>query len=356
MEAHFKQSHPGEAPFVCNLCPKKFFTEDGRRTHLRLCKEKELFICELCGQQFFRKSALEAHINWHNQKPEKCPQCEETLQNKDALEEHKRVAHEGKKPSPYVCLKCPAYFTKEKALGRHKTSVHPAGDWKPKTCTTCGKLFRFKIRFESHIHVDGNIHYRCLHCGLGKVFTRWEKLELHLARYHDGKAKKKKNEKTQCEQCGLILRKNSLPTHNAKFHLQTEEERKTCKLCKETFPSFTARQKHDREVHLGRSLFQCYFCEKKLAIQALMEHHLKNHTKEGLECPKCKKFFNNEQMLRRHMLSACGTDEKRVAAQRKKNREAIAKYRAKKPYVCEKCGARYGQKPMLKSHEKKCTG
>lgn len=185
---------------------------------------------------------------------------------------------------------------------------------------------------------------------------KWEKLERHLARFHDGEPPKNKKEKTQCELCGIIIWRSYLARHMKIHHSRNPESRKICRDCNQTFHTISAKEKHDQEVHHGRDLYHCYFCIRTFAKKCFLEVHLKTHTKEGLECGVCKKLLSNGFALKQHMTTVCGVDEDKKAELRRKKRETMAKFRAKKVYGCKKCGARFGQKPMLKYHESKCTG
>ena len=64
---HVMEAHSQQAPFVCEVCCKGYFTRSGLRAHqLRYGHQKDLpvYVCQICDLPFNKKKALQAHLKF----------------------------------------------------------------------------------------------------------------------------------------------------------------------------------------------------------------------------------------------------------------------------------------------------
>lgn len=307
-------------------------------------------------------------------RPKECPQCSEKIHTASHFKEHNRVAHEGKNPTEYACLycheyfdlkddlsghnksyhdpegqrfecrKCPAFFSAPMPLRRHKERIH---EFKSRICETCEILFRSKLMFECHKHKkDGKVFYKCLYCD--RSSDVWVNVREHIKWIH-----KPQKKSILCQHCDVGLSKRQVFSHE-RYCRSDFQTRKTCSICNFSFK--TEKVLHDRLQHSKKESFKCYFCNALFPNRCHLETHLRQHTEEkGFQCKKCHKTYATRNSLAKHFDVNCRQDEEKRQQALQKQRKEMAKFRARKVYKCEKCGKRYGQKPMLVSHEKRCV-
>ncbi|XP_053597564.1 zinc finger protein OZF-like [Microplitis demolitor] len=126
MKLHINQYH-AERKFGCNICEKKFISDQGLVKHMNyhknpVTKVRKLF-CDHCGKGFKDKPALRMHImNTHmGMKLAKCSICHKSFAKKTTLRQH-LLTHSGKRP--YTCDICGKTFVQKPALSSHRKQ-HP---------------------------------------------------------------------------------------------------------------------------------------------------------------------------------------------------------------------------------------
>ena len=72
--------------------------------------------------------------------------------------------------------------------------------------------------------------------------------------------------------------------------------------CDEKFKTNSARQQHERDVHMQSEMLICYFCGKPSQRGTTFRRHVQQHQKNRAgECSFCKKRFKNAAGLAHHL-------------------------------------------------------
>ena len=138
---------------------------------------------------------------------------------------------------------------------------------------------------------------------------------------------------SQCPECGKIFEYNkNLFSERNKYRHHLETHKLKCKICSESFETFTQRKFHQRTHH--KVYFKCTEGECKWvgATKSSLDTHIKFcHTR--IECKICNKAFACVNSLGLHTAAA------------------------HKPtgvtHDCDICGKSYGSKPVLNKHKKR---
>jgi len=137
--------YPGEYPYKCSYCDKKFKQVGHVNHHERSHTENYKYECVECGKKFYQKSHLKEHINVHTgRKPLQCHLCNKTFSSRSGLKAHNLV-HAGRKD--FSCDKCETSFTQASNLKTHMR-LH-TGD-RRFMCSQCGICFNTKLNLQRH--------------------------------------------------------------------------------------------------------------------------------------------------------------------------------------------------------------
>jgi len=137
--------YPGEYPYKCSYCDKKFKQVGHVNHHERSHTENFKYECVECGKKFYQKSHLKEHINIHTgHKPLQCDACNKRFSSRSGLKAHNLV-HSGKKD--FSCDECDTSFTQASNLKTHMR-LH-TGDLRF-MCTECGICFNTKLNLQRH--------------------------------------------------------------------------------------------------------------------------------------------------------------------------------------------------------------
>ena len=106
-----------EKPFACQLCEKKYLSNNELRNHIQKHHREEYenqkdFKCSQCNKRYSTLGNLNDHMNKHTGFKPKCPICNETFSGKPALSKHKGRKHGN--VYPHLAYK----YGKERALLR----------------------------------------------------------------------------------------------------------------------------------------------------------------------------------------------------------------------------------------------
>ncbi|XP_065088220.1 zinc finger protein OZF-like [Ochlerotatus camptorhynchus] len=142
-----ERSHTREKPFECEICSKGFGDKQSLKRHYVKHTDEKPFMCSICGVSFKRKRAMQSHMIIHEpgQLPFKCEFCEKRFRVKAKLLYHMRT-HTGERP--YSCRYCEKSFADFSNRIRHEQSH--TGE-KPYKCSSCPMGFitrRFMLRHE----------------------------------------------------------------------------------------------------------------------------------------------------------------------------------------------------------------
>lgn len=150
-EEHVKKNHSGYRPFQCPICGKLFktkllFSEHEKYTH----ESEKPYTCKICNKKWISLINLDMHIRTHNgSKLLKCQDCDESFDDEDSLEQHRKVHHIIKKVL-HECDLCLAEFTNLGNLTKHMKNHK---DYKPHCCVMCDRRFPTLRHLKEHIAV-----------------------------------------------------------------------------------------------------------------------------------------------------------------------------------------------------------
>lgn len=83
---------PGDRPFPCNYCPKRFATNSNLRQHIRTHTGERPHVCTTCGKGFIDAAKLANHERVHTKdKPFMCSVCEKLFATSNNLKAHSKT-------------------------------------------------------------------------------------------------------------------------------------------------------------------------------------------------------------------------------------------------------------------------
>ncbi|XP_066942223.1 gastrula zinc finger protein XlCGF7.1-like [Macrobrachium rosenbergii] len=167
-------SQPGEKPFKCENCGKKFGQKYTLKNHMLIHTGEKPFRCSDCGKGFSQKIHLANHVRIHTgEKPFVCSNCGKAYAQKIQLTDHMRI-HSGEKP--FRCNECGKAFSRKSFLRRHMNSHAGVKSF---SCPDCERAFSQKIHLTKHLRIHtGEKPFKCSECG--KTFSRKYSLKSHL--------------------------------------------------------------------------------------------------------------------------------------------------------------------------------
>ncbi|XP_045906501.1 zinc finger protein 260-like isoform X5 [Micropterus dolomieu] len=170
---------PGEKPFSCSVCGKRYIWKASLTKHRRIHSEGKRFSCSVCKKGCSDKSELSIHMRTHTgEKPFICSECGKRFGRKHSLDQHSMV-HTGEKP--FSCSVCGRRFAQRIQLTLH-LRVH-TGE-KPYTCSVCKKSFSQASALSVHLRIHtGEKPFSCKVCG--KTFVTQGQWDQHM-RSHTG--------------------------------------------------------------------------------------------------------------------------------------------------------------------------
>ncbi|XP_077937685.1 uncharacterized protein LOC144383560 [Gasterosteus aculeatus] len=260
-----------------------------------------------------------------------------------------------KEPAPpseklFLCRDCGKYFQNRNLLLAHKRRSHSVDE--PYVCNTCGKIFVYKLAFETHerLHSDEK-GFSCKTCGKEFKCRRDLKVHLKLCIW---------KMLYSCTTCG----KTFTDTSNLKCHLRVHSGEKpySCITCGKTFADPSALNRHIR-IHTGERPYSCIICGKTFNHPSVLKRHIPIHTGERPHyCSTCGKTFAQPSKLKSHILIhsgerpySCITCGKTFTQSSRLKRHIII-HTGERPYSCITCGKTFTETSHLKRHVRIHTG
>ena len=248
-------------------------------------KSYDDIICAICGKIFTGKHAKQNHQNHKKRahiqtaKNHMCDECGKKFKRHDLLRDHKQI-HD----------KIPCKFCSEKHTRRemykHIFNHHTENHLKPFICKVCNKGFgeKQKLQFHANIHTGipaGN----CKYCNKG--FAHVSNLRMHEKTVHEGYKRSensKKGEKQftfyqeksrtdnmqKCHQCGKVFtRTDRLNIHIQNVHDKSNQDEKV-----DVIPESVHESENARVTEL-KGEFTCEYCNLVLSRAYSLKKHVK---------------------------------------------------------------------------------
>ena len=363
---HYHEKHEKlcAGPHTCNHCNKTY-------SNLRLLKKhkrsrcpansnsykKSRVMCTYCGKMLHKRNIKDHSIQHTGVSPHCCCVCGQFFRSRRTLLRHERFHKETGKVNlseAYQCRYCNKECKSQLYLDFHENRHQGKS---PYQCDKCQETFFHVNKYYEHQRVhQGKTSQKCNICS--KTYKNNRSLLRHL----------KTHTKEEAVQCGICLKMFSTPG-NLKVHqrIHTQEVQFPCKHCHRIFVQKSHLQYHEQS-HRERVMYDCPECDAKYTTSYYRDMHLRmKHTKKDLPtCPHCKKIFQAESALKRHIYSVCAPDTEeenlfcRHCGDKMKNTLYLDKHvkekHAEYNYTCKICNYVAGKSSCLKTHMRRHTG
>jgi len=77
MKRHYLKHHPGEKPFPCEFCGRRFNDWNNYKKHRFVHTRETRFTCDVCGKNFSRRDNYKTHLLMHQRSDKQGYRCEE---------------------------------------------------------------------------------------------------------------------------------------------------------------------------------------------------------------------------------------------------------------------------------------
>ncbi|XP_060532818.1 gastrula zinc finger protein XlCGF57.1-like isoform X2 [Cylas formicarius] len=317
--------------YKCNLCNKKFISQELLTVHLAAHENTKPFECLNCSKRFRKLHTFEDHIKMHGRytlstkhlirakkkqitkmkipilKTVKilgaqesiccrletkqiesltCQFCQKSYTTAYKLQMHIK-GHLGK--HPFKCVMCQRGFArKSDCLNHERTHT------KEKTfiCKICGKGLSSSATLRVHLKQHTGRPEKCEICQ--KQFCRKSELTLHMQKHRGERP-------FLCTECGMSFAQSSHLTSHVSIHSEARPFK--CQSCDKTFKTKELLKVHMR-LH-GEKRFKCcicmYQCHKNYRLQQHMKMHQGRSDLKSNVCQLCNKGFSSAQLLNSHL-------------------------------------------------------
>uniref|UniRef100_A0A8C7ZBZ6 C2H2-type domain-containing protein n=1 Tax=Oryzias sinensis TaxID=183150 RepID=A0A8C7ZBZ6_9TELE len=155
--------------FRCSECGKTYSSQSYLKLHIQYHAERP-YRCPVCRKCFTWRGRLQKHMRTHTgEKPFKCAVCCKRFSESGNLKVHMRI-HTGEKP--FSCSFCGKSYAQRGNLKMHMAIAH-TGE-KPFRCPVCWKCFSWNACLQKHVKIHtGEKPYRCTVCAITHFSAYW---------------------------------------------------------------------------------------------------------------------------------------------------------------------------------------
>ena len=287
--------------YQCDVCNRKYTNKkklvDHFEDHIKYRQdaikgEVILYKCCLCDYHFPERSDVIEHMQSHEDTHKfSCNICLHSVTNRNGLNNHRRLFHEG--VAPKRCTVCQQAFPNAKYCQFHMENDHGIEKEGDHLCNECGKFFNTKNNLWKHIQdMHGKELHACNVCG--KKCKSESSMRKHRKVVHFTPADIK------CSTCGKLFKTLSHLHKHQKIHTKPKH---ICEICGREISSRPDNIKtHMLQHDINPYKLHCNYCKKKFKFVALLQKHLEEHASVVPHmCPFCKRSYPTKQSLDIHV-------------------------------------------------------
>lgn len=250
-----------ERNLSCDICCKKFRTNQSLKIHHLKHTDMKQFTCHICGVLFKYKNQCYEHVRAHTAKRElECFHCSKKFIKKTLLVAHMQTHLTDRK---FNCKECDKSFKTYSCLYAHSRR-HQARVAKF-NCASCDKSFFSRSDLNNHLRTHTfSQQFSCHYEGCSKTFVHKSNLNVHIRSHEE---------------------KNGF----------------NCDICSKNLSNSNALRVHLNKVHKAEKKYACESCTLRFASPQLLKIHEASHKPKKFWCTMCNQRYNFEADLNRHL-------------------------------------------------------
>lgn len=324
----FPVRHPGEKPFECELCHKRFSRRDKLNMHSRSHTGEKPHKCKHCPYAAADSSSLKKHLRIHyDERPFKCQICPYASRNSSQLTVHLR-SHTGRSSQIQKCQQL--WGDVESRFCLVTCFVFTSQGDAPFQCQQCDAKFKINSDLKRHIRIhSGEKPYKCDFCEYRCAMKG--NLKSHIQIKHGTE------NSFHCVHCDFQCANKTALRQHAREHQPTQPIQ--CSKCTYSCSSKGALKVHER-IHSEERPFKCDFCN----FASKQRSNLVIHKKK---CHSDKPEKGSGGKGGRGGGKSGGGDSPKPVGSRYR-----AKLDAARAFCCDSCDACFVREDSLRSHKK----
>ncbi|CRK98801.1 CLUMA_CG011935, isoform A [Clunio marinus] len=308
---------PKDQDYQCFICNQIFIKIRLKNQHIRVDHPEEM-ICKVCNTRKTSSISTEKCLKDHSLGFDYlCQICAKPFRHKYYLLKHQATFHsEPTNADLFVCDHCGLRTKYKMNLYRHVKSVHlnshkfpcPFHDKCPETVYTTKEGLNIHL-YRTH---DVPAPITCNSCHLG--FTFVSELKIHRkicggVTRTPGNGTKNKNFRKFCEiidngfRCKVCQKVFAMKQNWSYHYSSTHRDNRTCKICNKEFTNYTNFHRHVTVQHKKIKKFHCDYpgCEKSFGQKGSLINHRNIHSGEKpFSCNFCSFRSGDKSTVIKH--------------------------------------------------------
>uniref|UniRef100_A0A1E1WPA8 Protein krueppel n=1 Tax=Pectinophora gossypiella TaxID=13191 RepID=A0A1E1WPA8_PECGO len=284
-----------------------------------------------------------------------CKYCSLTFDSSEEYEEHRTTVEHKRN---YVISFLPKKSSKCEVKSRE--TVNP----KDQKCEICNRFFT-KLHYPRHMQTQHKIKMETSRsttkkeCPICKKMFNPVSLIRHMKKFFNGEKEEKPKLKLECPLCKKYFSKHFYPLHMQR-HKQGDSRNYICDQCGKKFFFKSSFCTH-RLIHTNDLPHKCEYCPYRGRTKELLKIHVRTHTGDyPYKCTQCDTRCLTKSNLNSHMRRhrgpidfICDSCNRGFYSKIQLERHISVIHYGVKNHVCSTCGATFGYRHGLMSHQRK---